>query len=290
MGFHCNIGCNIVAPEVDDIPGYTREIYLRRIADYRDYGFRHLEFSHLLALNAEDAAAIRESCRRAGIVPWSVHSEHLNEGDARENYFRIQERCAKIADALDARVMVCHLPNLEPRFDFPRAVEILSHLADITAKYRVRLAIENCAFRGDIDFIIRVIDELNRPDVGFNLDTGHAFCGETDDLASVIRRIGPRLITTHLHDNFGENDDHQAPGLGGIDWFSVLDALREVGYGGPLMMEMTGNGVKAKRTIPQLRGMALDRELVWGRACLEDVWRKTVAEKKEKTCADGISR
>ena len=54
MGFHCNIGCNIVAPEVDDIPGYTREIYLKRIADYRDYGFRHLEFSHLLALSPED--------------------------------------------------------------------------------------------------------------------------------------------------------------------------------------------------------------------------------------------
>ena len=274
MRFHCSIGCNIVDPGVDDIPGYTRDVYLRRIADYRDYGFRHLEFSHLLALSPEDAAAIRESCRRAGIVPWSVHSEHLNEGGSQEDYFRTQEHCAKIADALDARVMVCHLPNLEPRFDFPRAVEILSRLADITAKYRVRLAIENCSFHGDIDFIIRVIDELNRPDVGFNLDTGHAFCGETSDLACVIRRIGSRLITTHLHDNFGKNDDHQPPGLGRIDWISVLHALGEIGYDGPLMMEMTGNGVKQHRSTEELRDFELEKELLSALAFLRFQWER----------------
>ena len=274
MGFHCNIGCNIVAPEVDDIPGYTREIYLKRIADYRDYGFRHLEFSHLLALSPEDAAAIRTCCRRAGIVPWSVHSEHLNEGGAREEYFRIQEHCAKIADALDARVMVCHLPNLQPRFDLARAVDILSRLAGITAKYGVCLAIENCAFQGDVDFIIRVIDALDRPDVGFNLDTGHAFCGETDDLAGVIRKIGSRLITTHLHDNFGKNDDHQPPGLGRIDWHSVLQALRETGYDGPLMMEMTGNGVKRHRSAGELRDFELEKELVSAFAFLHFQWER----------------
>lgn len=76
----CNIGCNIVAPEVDDIPGYTRDIYLKRVADYRLYGFSHLEFSHLLSLDLKDASCIREACRSVGIVPWSVHSEHLNEG------------------------------------------------------------------------------------------------------------------------------------------------------------------------------------------------------------------
>ena len=250
----CNIGCNIVAPEVDDIPGYTRDIYLKRVADYRLYGFSHLEFSHLLSLDLEDASCIREACRSVGIVPWSVHSEHLNEGGSLEEYFRTQEHCAKIAEALDARVMVCHLPNLTPRFDFARALDILSQLADITARHHVRLAIENCGFKGDIDFIIRIIDAMNRPDTGVN-----------------------------LHDNFGENDDHQPPGLGRIDWHAVLKAFRDVAYNGPLMMEMTGNGVKKRRSVGELRDFDLEKELTAGAAYLHFQWNRVNREAMEES-------
>ena len=279
----CNIGCNIVAPEVDDIPGYTRDIYLKRVADYRLYGFSHLEFSHLLSLDLEDASCIREACRSVGIVPWSVHSEHLNEGGSQEEYFRTQEHCAKTAEALDARVMVCHLPNLTPRFDFARALEILSQLADITARHHVRLAIENCGFKGDIDFIIRIIDAMNRSDTGFNLDTGHAFYSETCDVAGMVRKIGKRLITTHLHDNFGENDDHQPPGLGRIDWHAVLKAFHDVAYNGPLMMEMTGNGMKKQRSVGELRDFDLEKELISGAAYLHFQYNRVNREAMEES-------
>lgn len=268
----CNIvGCNIVEPAVDDTGAYTREIYIQRVKDYASYGFSHLEFSHLLTITKEDGAAIREACRKVGIVPWSVHSEHLNEGGDVAEYFRRQTHCAEVAAALDARVVVCHLPNLNPRFDFERAVKVLGDLADLTAQYGLRLAIENCLL-GDIDFIIRVIDKLDRPDIGFNLDTGHAFCNEHADLPQEIRKIGKRLITTHLHDNFGLNDDHQMPGLGNIPWREVIGAFQEVGYDGPLMMEMTANCVKARRTVEQLHQFDLEKELIQGRAYLVSLW------------------
>lgn len=269
----CNIGCNIVEPAVDDTGDYTREIYIQKVKDYAAWGFSHLEFSHLLTITAEDGKAIRESCRKAGIVPWSVHSEHLNEGMDVEEYFRIQAHCAEVADALDARVMVCHLPNLVPRFDLERALNVLGQLAELTAGYNVRLAIENC-LQGDIDFIIRVIDELNYSNVGFNLDVGHAFCNQKADLPTEIRKIGKRLITTHLHDNFGVNDDHQMPGLGKIDWKSVLAAFREIGYDGPLMMEMTANCIKARRTVELLRNFDLEKELIQGGAYLKTLWNQ----------------
>lgn len=280
----CGIGCNIVVPEADDIQMYTREVYLRAIPMYRDYGFRNLEFSHLMRLSPEDGLAIRERCRECGISPWSVHSEHLNEGTGVNDYFAVQRHCAEVADALDARIMVCHLPNLSPRFDFERAKNILTRLADITGEFRLKLAVENC-LRGDADFIIRLVDAIGRPDVGINCDTGHAFLYETQDVAGLIRRFGKRLFTTHLQDNFRENDDHQMPGLGYIDWYAVVRAIRETGYAGPLMMEMTGGAVKSRRTVPQLRKMDIDRELVCGRAYLEHVWEKTIEEKKEEVCA-----
>ena len=269
----CVIGCNIVDPSVDDTGDYTREIYIRRVRDYAGYGFSHLEFSHLLTITKEDGTAIREACRKAGIVPWSVHSEHLNEGTDVEAYFQLQTHCAQVADSLDARIVVCHLPNLNHRFDFERALAILERLADLMAKYNLRLAIENC-LDGDIDFIIRVIDAMNRPDVGFNLDVGHALCNQKADLPKEIRKIGKRLITTHLHDNFGVNDDHQMPGLGNIDWKAVLASFQEIGYEAPLMMEMTANVVKARRTVEQLHHFDLEKELIQGRAYLETLWNQ----------------
>jgi sugar phosphate isomerase/epimerase len=266
------VGCNIVEPLVDDTGEYTREIYIQRVMDYAAYGFSHVEFSHLLTITKEDAGAIREACRKAGIIPWSIHSEHLNEGDTVEDYLRIQTHCAEIADALDARVMVCHLPNVNPRFDFERDLKIIDQLAKLCEKYNLRLAIEN-VLCGDIDCIIRIIDELKRPNVGFNLDTGHALCFQKADVPTEIRKISGRLITTHLHDNFGINDDHQMPGLGNIDWKATLTAFKEVGYDGPLMMEMTSNGMKARRTVEQLRNFDLEKELIQGRVYLNALWR-----------------
>ena len=78
-----------------------------------------------------------------------------------------------------------------------------------------------------------------------------------------------RLFTTHLQDNFGVNDDHQPPGLGEIDWRGTLTALNEIGYNGPLMMEMTGPGVKIRRSVEELRDFNLEKELLFGKAYLE---------------------
>lgn len=268
----CNVvGCNIVDPRVDDTGDYTREIYIRRVRDYAGYGFSHLEFSHLLTITREDGAAIREACRKAGIVPWSVHSEHLNPENTVDEYLSVQAHCAETADALDARVMVCHLPNLIPRFDFENACGILTRLADITRRFNVKLAIENCAFADDVDFIIRIVDRINREDVGINFDSGHAHAlGDGHpSCAACIEKIGKRLLTTHLHDNFGTNDDHQAPGIGTINWSETLSAIRRTGYAGPLMMELTGAAVKARRAVPQLRDFPLDKELIIAKSYFE---------------------
>ena len=57
--------------------------------------------------------------------------------------------------------------------------------------------------------------------------------------AEAIRLMGKRLLTTHLQDNFGKNDDHLPPGCGTIDWPATIGALREVNYQGTLMVEIS---------------------------------------------------
>ena len=254
---------------------YCKESYLPLLEKYRSWGIRHLEFSHVMMLNVGDAGELRQRCRELGLVPWSIHSEHLNGREGLEEYLRVQGHCAAIAEALDARTMVCHLPNLEPRHDLEIAQTIICRLADITREHNLRLAVENCAFTGEIDFICHLVAAIDRPDVGVNFDSGHAFLAEGQALPATLRKIGSRLFTTHLQDNFGENDDHQGPGMGFIDWPPLLSALQEIGYQGPLMLELTGGGVKSRRTVPQLRQYPLERELFLAQSYLQDLWCKT---------------
>lgn len=262
-----SIGCNTVAG-IDESDYYTEAVYYDLLKEYRDEGFSHVEFSHVFQLNAESSARLCERAMELGITIWSLHSWHLNDWtpEALEVYRGQQEHCAMVAGALGCSVMVCHLPNIENR-TFEQSLEIMTMVADQCRKYGVRLAIETC-FKGDVEEIIRVVDTLNRPDVGINVDTGHcnSYIGRTP--ADVIRQCGKRIITLHLQDNYGLNDDHQMPGMGTIDWYETLSALKEVGYKGPLMMEMTGPGVKIRRTVEMLRDYDIEKERIQGAAYL----------------------
>jgi sugar phosphate isomerase/epimerase len=269
----CKIGCNIVDPLCDDSENYTLPVYLKNIAKYRNYGISHLEFSHVTMLSEDDAVEIREFCRINGMVPWSVHSEHLNAPGkaALAKYLRTETKCAEITKALDAKVMVCHIPNVEPRAAaFDRDLAVLSSVSDITRAHGLILAVETYP----ADYIIKLVDAIDRDDVGINLDTGHSYLFDSKNVASVARKIGKRLVTTHIQDNFGTNDDHQPAGLGKIEWFSTLKAIKKTGYSGPLMMELTGGGVKARRSTESLRTFELEKEIIYASAYLKFLWKK----------------
>jgi sugar phosphate isomerase/epimerase len=143
----------------------------------------------------------------------------------------------------------------------------LKRLADITGKYGLKLAIETPPY----EYILEIVEEIGRDDVGVNLDTGHTFL-EGKDPAEVAIAIGKRLFTLHLQDNFGLNDDHQAPGMGKIDWISMIKALKNINYAAPLIMELTGSEVKARRSDKFLKDFSLEKEIIFAKSYLEYLW------------------
>lgn len=270
--FSSKIGCNIVHG-ADGGESYTEEVYREELIRYQQYGFSHVEFSHVQSLDVPAAKRLRKLSQELGITIWSLHSEHLNDMREEAEYYRIQEHCAEIGEALGINVAVCHLPNLENRAgDYERDRRIIFRVADLFQARGVRLAVETCG-KEDVDYIIRLIDERSSWELGANVDTGHVNLFITHDIGSVIRRFGTRLITLHLQDNYGENDDHQMPGMGMIDWHDVILALKEVEYSGPLMMEMTGPGVKVRRTVERLRDYGIEKERIQGGAYLDWLWQ-----------------
>ena len=296
------IGFNTINTDPDCTTGiYTLDTYRRVLKKYERYAglIGALEFSHADRISPEDGAKIGELARSIGFDTWSIHSEHLNTGDTLEHYLEVQKHEAEVCAALGCQVMVCHLPNLLPYVDFERDLDVIGKVAELAHANGVRLAVETCFYRDpsgsgeilpDADLVIKVVEALDLPYVGINLDTGHCLIGQTRTkeeyldkilsgeteqwIPSLVKRIGKKLFTTHLQDNFGLNDDHQAPGFGYIDWEKLIPAILSTGYQGPLMMELTGASVKVRRTVPQLRDYPLDKEVIFSASYLNFLLKK----------------
>ena len=82
------------------------------------------------------------------------------------------------------------------------------------------------------------LDAVNDEYLVACLDIGHAeMKGSDTTAAEMIRGLGNRLKALHIHDNDKLHDSHQIPFSMNIDFTSVINALKEVNYGGYLTLE-----------------------------------------------------
>ncbi|MCI1723750.1 MAG: sugar phosphate isomerase/epimerase [Lachnospiraceae bacterium] len=86
----------------------------------------------------------------------------------------------------------------------------------------------------------RFVDEVDVPAVKCMLDTFHMNI-EEDSMPDAIRTAGEKLGHFHV----GENN-RRVPGKGGLNWFEIGRALKDIGYDGPVVMEpfvQSGGGI-----------------------------------------------
>ena len=141
--------------------------------------------------------------------------------------------------------------------------ESLERIAERAEKAGVRLAIE--VIPNDLSragaIVELVEDELELPQAGICLDFGHAEL--LGDLVDAVEEASGLIVTTHVHDNRGTDDDHLVPFEGTIDWAAALTAMQKVGYEGTLMFEIANyespgallaRAVNARRRSEQILG------------------------------------
>ncbi len=78
---------------------------------------------------------------------------------------------------------------------------------------------------------VEIVDRVDSPACRILLDTFHMNIEERS-LGSAILMAGPRLAHVHACEN-----DRGAPGTGHINWVEVVQALRQIDYHGPLVIE-----------------------------------------------------
>jgi D-psicose/D-tagatose/L-ribulose 3-epimerase len=115
-------------------------------------------------------------------------------------------------------------------------VSQLCSLAEYAGEHGVVLCIEPLN-RFETSFInlaaqaIEVIDRVAHPACQIMLDTFHMNI-EEKSLGDAIRAAGPRLKHVHTCEN-----DRGAPGSGNVAWNDVVQAIKDIHYDGPLVIE-----------------------------------------------------
>lgn len=156
----------------------------------------------------------------------------------------LMRRSVLAAEILGSEYMVTHPFSIVengkvlPEASYEANMEYFTRWGKFWHEHGVGMAIENMTAPKNSptpspfaspEQMIRLVDDLNKPNIGICLDTGHAFLSGYDP-AEFVRKIGSRLRATHIADNHGEKDDHIAPFQGGINWFEFMKALKEIDY------------------------------------------------------------
>lgn len=128
--------------------------------------------------------------------------------------------------------------------DFIRAwdliVEGLAECAEynpdvkIAVEYKPREPRTHC-FVSNLAKVLMLCQEVNKPNVGVNLDVGHALQGYENmaECVAMCKRFGDRLFHLHLNDNYRSWDDDMMPcSVHTLEWIELLYWLERTGYNG----------------------------------------------------------
>ncbi len=235
----------------------ARRLTRDQLSELGAHGFSAVELFasrlHVDYHNPSVIADLQQWLAAAGLALTSVHAPVLDaslasaDAGEREAACRETERALHIGRRIPFRTFVVHLGR--PRGDGIRggtnrdaARRSLEALAKAAAPLGIRIVVE--VIPNDLSraaSLAELLDEeVEAPNVGICLDTGHARID--GDVAEAIEHVSGHLAAVDLHDTRGRSDDHLVPFEGAIDWPSALTSLQKVGYDGPMTFELSARG------------------------------------------------
>jgi sugar phosphate isomerase/epimerase len=182
-----------------------------------------------------------------GRKPSTTYSVAASAHDRRELAVKETEAALKIASRIPFDFMVLHLgtptssSNSEDNHR-AAAVRSLEEICRVAEPLGVRVAVEVIPNRlSDASALASLLEnEIEGCMPGICLDFGHAHL--MGDVADAIETVAEHLVSTHVHDNHGRDDEHLVPYLGSIDWNLALATMQKIGYEGTYLMELADTG------------------------------------------------
>jgi sugar phosphate isomerase/epimerase len=177
-------------------------------------------------------------------------STAVRDNDARKTTLREITTALNIAKVVPFRFLVVHLGvpvahRAAPDESLSRgdnhrdaAIRSIEEIQAAAEALDVKVALE--VMGNSLSTASALTDILERSfegaDLGICMDVGHAHL--LGDTAEAIETTSEYLVTTHIHDNRRQDDDHLVPFQGSIDWAATVMAFEKIGYDGVLMYEV----------------------------------------------------
>jgi sugar phosphate isomerase/epimerase len=161
---------------------------------------------------------------REGGSPLSLSDpERMRRLDAMDEV----KRALDVAEQVPFEIMVLHAATARDEPDQRRwdaAFTSLEHLVLFARQRGVTLALENTPGEMATPANLRhFLEDTHLPGLRLCFDSGHAHM-ETGALQGLETMRGI-AVTTHLHDNHGEKDEHLLPFEGTIEWDKLMRAM-----------------------------------------------------------------
>lgn len=182
------------------------------------------------------------------------------EADA-ERYRAVHRRAAQICVELGIDTILIIPGGVTPEIPYDvcydRALAGLRSLIPIVEETGVNLAVEyvwNDFFLSPLE-VRACLDAVDHPHIGFYMDNGNMMAfGYAEQW---IRILGRHIKKMHVK-NFRRRPHWSWPSLlaeGDADWDRIMAALRETGYDGPLISEMSGTWDEHTRNAAFIEGL-----------------------------------
>jgi sugar phosphate isomerase/epimerase len=182
-----------------------------------------------------------------GAADGAAFSTAWSDSARRQAAVREADAAMRVLEQVPAGFVVVHLgtPSSKAQTgDNSRAAAArsLDELVKMADGHKARIAVE--VIPNDLsstEGLVKLIErDFDGTSVGLCMDFGHAHL--LGDVADAIELAAEHLITTHVHDNRGRQDDHLVPYQGTINWPAALVTMQKIGYDGTYMLELANTG------------------------------------------------
>jgi L-ribulose-5-phosphate 3-epimerase len=210
------------------------------------------------ALDHRDMARVVETGARYLLNPRRKHDPTLLDPDPKRRAIRqdFLLRSIDVARDLEAPAVSLWSGRLPDQVDedvaMDRLAEALKPVLDRAEETGVSLAFEPepGMFIDTLERFERLDSRVRHPLFQLTIDVGHVHCSREGDIATLLRKWGPRVLNIHIEDMVADVHEHLMFGEGTMDFPPILEALHQLGYQEGVNVELSRHshmGVEAVR-------------------------------------------
>ncbi len=214
-------------------------------------GFTHIslgaKLEHSNYMERGGQKVIKTMVESHGLAVCSIHTPFGKgidisspDKDISDRTVEMYRRCIESAQFLSAGTVIFHPTaylssgSIDVRKD--TLVANVGKLLDHAGKGTVKLAVENDSYEPANDVLSHSLNEIADSRYGFCYDSSHDNLVERP--LALLKDYGDRLLTTHISDNRGKNDDHMLPFEGIYDWEGFCKVFTRICFEGIFLLEV----------------------------------------------------